>query len=641
MSASGPSDSWEILPIGINGEIFRQRAGDSLSGLPSWTIVNLSGKTDEIHALVSKFVLKLVSDLPDLDLGGQTLASLLDTPQGNHWWWVQTSEKNPTRDPLVGQLYRLAIVRSVTESSDYDEIWISLEETALRKVVIRSQETIGNLQVLPCTDQGPKWWWDRHPLIRYWVHVTARLASFLAIRLLLFLVRWRSAAPTRGGVFFHTMYPYWWLDAFSEDATERFFSALPKNSPYQFAAWFVWPYRLWKNRTTAGRVVQSHRLIALQAFVTLQEAFRLLAISRFWRVVRFQRHMRKHVSVEFLSFQVGDLIGDDLARSLTGSEMPLDELVSCAVRNFGLEIQPRALIYRMELQTIENGLLFGARGITETIGFQYDPVVDNFLPLWFEIGELARSAGSGTLVSGRPMPEGILVCGGGSNRRLISYGYPGGRIARCGPQRHRRLLARRNRVESRAELRQQLDLPEDDPVLLIALALVESETAALFSALIEVCKELPNVRLVVKTHPTKLIPEQALIDGMSELGPDRAVLMPDGADVYEYIPAADAMICIGSIIAFDALVQGVMPVVFEDHATFAGSSLASYDRAMFIVQDVVELRSAIAHILTGSQTFKKKKECWPDLLDETFGDLDTPLFEQLKDGLYELGISLD
>jgi len=639
-SASASSDSWDLLPIGINGDVFNHRIGASLRELPSCAVVDLSHVTSKAHALVNGFVLELVGRLPGLDLGGETLAGLLDTPDGNHWWWVQTSEKNPIRDPLVGQLYRLALVRLIVESRTYDEIWLHLSEAPLRKAVIGSQRGAVQLRVLPCRDRGPRRRWDRHPLIRYWVHVWANLASFLAIRLLLLVARWPNPDTESGGVFFYTMYPYWWLDPFSEDATERFFSALPDDAPQQFAAWLLWPRLLWKNRQAVRGVVQSRRMIPLQDFVSMPEALSLLSIRRFWKVVRFQWRMRRHLAVEFAGFEVGGLIADDVTRSLTGSEMLRDDLLSHAVRTFSETVRPRALVYRMELQTGENALLFGARRRTETIGFLHSSGVDNFLPLWFEPGELARPVDPNALLGGRPMPDGILVCGGGSIRRLVSYGYPECRIARCGAQRHGRLLVRRSRAEGQLALRGRLNLPKERPVVLVALALIEAETAALFGALTEACIGLPDVMLVIKKHPGKLTQDRAMNDALEELGPDRATLMPAGADVYDYLPAADAMACLGSTIAFDALALGVMPVVFEDRATFAGTSIASYEHSMFIVRDGHELGSALNHILTNSGPFRKRRESWPEVLDKVFGDFDTPLFEQLRNGLEQLGVSL-
>ena len=116
--------------------------------------------------------------------------------------------------------------------------------------------------------------------------------------------------------------------------------------------------------------------------------------------------------------------------------------------------------------------------------------------------------------------------------------------------------------------------------------------------------------------------------------------MPARADVYEYLAASDAVLCIGSWIAFDAMALGVMPFVFQDSATFAGTSLSSYEHGLFVVRGATDLSLAIGEVFSAGPVTAEKKGQWPGIISSVFGDLETPLMSQLSNGIGGIGIPL-
>lgn len=636
-SESLPRDSWHLLPLGISPASFQQRSANDLKGLPNWEVVGTRDIPDTARSLVKEFVLDSTRDLPYMDLGGATLAEMLQATEGNHWWWLQTSEKNPLRDPLVGQLYRVAMVRLVMETTAYDEVWLQVAEAPVR-AAIRSATEPPTLRVLPTRDRKPKRWWDTFPLLRHWVHVGVTLANFLGVKIILALTRWPWPRALNGGLFFFTMYPYWWLRPAELTAQERFFSQLPHPSN-QYLTWLVWPLKIWSKRRGMADLIRTRRLVPLQRYLSVFDGLRILSPRLFGRTVRFQRHMRRHLEFDLLGCQVGPLIANDLARSLTGSSMFGAFLLSGAIRKFAEETSPQAIVHRLEFQTDENSLHLGASGCVQTVGFLHSPIVDNFLPMRFTHGELSGKGEAAHARLDRPLPDSVLVCGSGGAGILTGDGFPEERISTCGPQRHGPLLTRLSTREPRKDTRGRLGLQLDEPILLVALALLEAETEGLFCALAGACAGT-GMRLQIKTHPNQLGEDKALTAALADMAPGQASIVPAGADIYEYIAASDALLCIGSWIAFDAMALGVMPLVFQDAATFAGTSLESYERGLFTVRDAIELRTALDDVFSSGPTSTEKRGHWPEITSSVFGDLETPLAPQLSRGIEHLDIGV-
>jgi hypothetical protein len=199
-------------------------------------------------------------------------------------------------------------------------------------------------------------------------------------------------------------------------------------------------------------------------------------------------------------------------------------------------------------------------------------------------------------------------------------------------------MAYRARQPDRAVLRERLALTAQGVVVFVALAIVEADTEALFGALVEGCRDLGDVQLVVKTHPNRPKGDPALHATLDALGRARATTMPDSGSMYDYIAAADCMVCIGSMIAFEAMALGIMPIVFDNPSTYGSVSLAAYEEGVFNVRNAPELRAAVDEVRRDSPAARAKRARWPELLDRVLGDLERPLGLQMTDALARLDV---
>jgi len=630
-------DGWDVLLLGPSGAWYRWRHASGPQADDRWRIVDPAPFAARASDLVGDFLVQFMVRLPDLDLGGQTLARLLESSDGNLWWYLEVAEKGPYRGPLVGQLYQLALARLVIAQTPYNSVRVSLADAALAEVFEAAQQSIAGLEIVKTASSRPPRWWDEWPLVRYWVHAASAALNLLLVKLL--IAGTRAPEVGRDALVCFTFYPAWWARPFSAAPDDRFFSDLAGAGARAYLAWIGSPLALWRHRRRVRKTLVSRRFVVLQSYVRLREAIALLGWRGAARARRFERRMRQAIAARFAGFDVGLLIGREISQSLTSGEPLQDVLLARAVRRAAAALRPRAVLYRLEFQPTENALVRGLAGLSASVGFLHYPFGRHYLPMRFAPGEVDRHLRRAD--RDRPLPDAVIACGAAGVEHFAESGYPRPRLAVCGPQRYGRLIEYRRRREPRERVRGRIGLPADVPVYLVALAIAQDDTEALFAALVEALGDRADYRLIVRTHPNRPQGDPGLRAALDALGSARASLMQPGQDLYDCLAAADAMICIGSMIAFEAMALGTMPIVFENPASFAALSLAEYEDGLFVVRDGRELGGALDAVQRDTGAAAAKRRSWPAVLERVLGDLETPLAGQLMRALGEAGVMPD
>jgi hypothetical protein len=313
------------------------------------------------------------------------------------------------------------------------------------------------------------------------------------------------------------------------------------------------------------------------------------------------------------------------------------QLIASAVDELGRVAEPKAMLYRHEFQTVDNALLSGVRGRFPTVGFWHAPWGPNYLPTRVGPGANTYSSHRGAEPLLAPLPDHMIVPGAVGRQRLEQEGYPGARIAHCGPLKHAGLLDQIAGQSSRVKLRRRLGIDPDAWVVFVALQIVETDTEALFANLSEASRTSEPLELVVKSHPNRPDGESAMHHALATMA--NASLVPPDADLYDYIRAADAMVLLGSNIAFEAIALGVMPVVFENPSTFPANSMSHFEEGLYVVRDAATLAAALRDIRLGLEPARRRVEAWPSLLARTYGDMQTDTAVQLDTALVNLGVA--
>jgi len=621
---------WDVLLLGRTNAWFEWRY-PSPKPRP-WRLVDPAPFATAAADRVGAFLVDLVARLPGMPLGGTTLHELLASPGGSLWWFLEITEKGPFRGPLVGQLYRAALAALAAERQPYAEVRVSLAERALAESFTRAAAAGAPFTVEEAPAAPLARWYEARPALRYWLHAVAAVARNLAVKV--WVAVWGDGTQsTTGGLTAFTFFPAWWTKPFSPHASDRFFSHLGEAGVHYYLTWVSTAGPLWRHPKAARQVMRARGMAILQADVWARDLAGLLSPGRFARVRRFEHDMRPLLSARFGDLDVGPLVASEVSRSLTGGEFTLSTLLARATARRAARLRPAAVLYRIEFQPFENALLRGLRGLSHAIGFLHYPFGRHYLATRFAPGEVRRYLAATDPARDRPLPDGIIACGETGIEHATASGYPRRRCTPCGPQRFGRLLEYRRGYDTRENARRRLALPLDLPVYFVTLAITEDDTEALFGALVEALGHSAGYRLVVRAHPNRPEGDPSLRSALAALGSDRASLMDPHHDLYDVMRAADAIVCIGSMIAFEAIALGCMPVVFENSSSFPALSLAEFDEGLFVARNGRELAAALQAIGDHDVTVEAKRTRWPDLLARVLGDLDTPLSAQLARAL--------
>jgi hypothetical protein len=623
---SGDAPGTDVLLLGLSPEWFAQRDDGRRQPDRGVRFVDCTPLAADAHRDVAAFVVDLVATLPHLPLEGSALDNLLRDRDDNLWWMLEISERSPFRGQLIRRLYELALLRLVATAQPYAKITCEITDTWLA-AAIQTAAGLPNVTVtISAGPSVPRTWRD-HFVASLCIHACSQVVSALAIRAIAFIARWPNPASVSGEDASFSLFPRWWERPFESETQDRFLPETKAAGPYHYVVWMHGVRALWRHRNRVRAVVAEHRFVVLQRFIGLAGAASAISPGRLWRLWRAHQRARA-LRVAFRGFEVGRLVAHDLAHSLSGGEVLQDLLLRRAVAAYVGESRPRSVLYRAEFQPAEHALVAGLRGRALSIGFIHHPFGEYYLAMRFADGEITRSLRGD--VAAQPLPDAFVCNGAAEADHVTRDGYPRGRVALCGPQRLGRLLARPVESAGRAALRRQLAVASM-PTFFVALAIVEADTEALFGALTEAARTLPPFQLLVRTHPNRPEGDPALLTMAESMG-DRLRLLPSGAgvDVYDYIAASDAMICIGSTIAFEAMVLGTMPIVFENPATFNVTSLVEFDAALFVARNTDELRLAIDAVQRDLPAAQVRRGHWPQTIERVLGDLRSPLAAQLR-----------
>ena len=631
LNGAPDAGAWDVLLLGRSNPWYRWQCHGTAD---AWRLIDPTPFATAAAERTGDFLVDLLHRLPEQTHGGVALNALMDERGGSLWWLQEITEKGPFRGPLVGQLYRLALIESVLASEHYAAVRVALADAPVADVVRRSG---GHDPAISVDATGtPRPAWEEHPLVRYWIYTLAVAVRTLAVKL--WAALWFRPAPAdTGRLAAFTFYPAWWTAPFSGRPADRFFSSLPGETFGTYLAWISSARALWRNRRGALQGLHARRLHVLQTDVTMRDLWRLISLRRFARVVRLERRYRPALSVRFGRFDVSALIGAELSRSATGGEFAMSTLIVHAVGRAARRLSPAAVLYRLEFQPFENALVRGLHGLAPAVGFLHYPFGRHYLSTRFAGGEVAGHLARRN-DRARPLPDGVIACGASGVARAVAAGFPRGRCTECGPQRFGRLLDYHRAPKD--STRERLGWPLRERVYFVTLAIVAEDTEALFGAAAEALKGVADYRLIVRTHPNRPEGDPPLRAAMAVFPPGRLSLMDPRQDIYDHMAAADALICIGSMIAFEAMALGCMPIVFENPSSFPALSLADFTDGLFVARDDRELAAALASIAADDTVAREKRARWPALLSRVLGDRETPLPAQLTRALGQLEIGV-
>lgn len=622
-------EAWDVLLLGLSVDWYTHRHPP----IASLHLIDVSPIAPRAHAEVAAFLVPYVHALGLMPLGERSLQQLMTRPDSSGepepspWWYAEITEKGPYRGPLVGQLYRVAVAAGVIASKSYQHVAVSLADVALRRVFARHASRLSHWSLAPARNELRPLT-RRFPLAALAFRIGMEASRLIGARFLAKVIA--ATTPTqqwRGRPIVFTFFPEWWSNWTSARPSDRFFGAPADGGVAGYLAWCSSLRQLWRHRGSVTTAMRDLQIRPLQSWSRLGD----ISYRSLWHLWIFLRSMRAHVQGTMCGFDVAPLVSEELTRSLASVEMVRNRVVARAVRRAVANARPSAVLYRLEWQPLENALLAGVSGLAAGVGYLHYPFGDRYLATRFSDGELSTPSSSGRDGT-RPMPDAIVASGRALLHRVTSQGYPENQTALIGPQRYVRLIGRRQSL-SKAERKQRLGVPPSSWLVVVAPAILPADAAALAAALLVAARQIPSIHVILRTHPNQPDPGPAMSEVMTTIGPDSASLMPRDADLYEYLESADCLLCIGSMIAFEAMALGTMPVVFENPATYAATSLREFEPALYVVTDGASLAAALAELAKDGPGARARRVQWPATIDSVLGDLDQPAGRQLTAAL--------
>jgi hypothetical protein len=354
-----------------------------------------------------------------------------------------------------------------------------------------------------------------------------------------------------------------------------------------------------------------------------------------WRAVLFFLKAHDRIRASFLGADIARLVEEELQRSLSSTEVFRNLVLVRAMKVLSGSSSVKGLIYRLEFQPFECALLYGVKGRTRAVAFQHSLFGRNYLPYFFVPGELSEKGAGGSDAWAMPLPDLVLTSGGFGREIMVRNGLASQAVVVCGPVRYsalrRYLLCQRDRVGLRASL----GIPADATVLLVATAVSREEARGLFAALAETLPRDKEVRLIFKSHPA--LPMDAEFTRMvGERGGSASYhILTPGVEFYDVLAAADAVVLTSSTLALEAVVLGVLPIVFDSGAVFDPKAVEPDECGGLLVRNAEELGGAIRQVVTRDPGLNALRTRWPDLvsrwLDRFEPDPDTRFVEILRE----------
>ena len=609
--AGGGDSVVDVLPLGISQDHYRVSHGKLLERLGKWKFAETSQATAQARSAIRECVPQLMVQLRNGQFNSE--GSLLDQFQHdgfNAWWFLEVSEKSAYRGLLINRLFYLALVQSVMNATICRKVCLCLNDAVL------SQSMAGGLAKLNIdyvivegkgrvTSSGVLSWLSVHLRNALGVGILQALQRLMVRGLRIS----NCQLPSSQSVLLFSFYPRMWSSPYSEEASEWFFGLFPKffpdQQPVHYSIWLTaWPWEIWERRRELRSFFRHQKAFCLTRFAGLR-AIAGLFYPKWWLLhFRLSGMQRRNKSLRFAAFDVGSMVYEELHRSLSSSEFFRDLLLIRAWRNLSKSFSVAAVLYRLEFQPFENAILYGVRDRARTVGFQHSSFGRNYLPYHFMPGELSSSPHAGSM----PLADLVVMSGEFGREVMLKNGCRPELVEVCGPLRYRNLLSKVNqRSDRRAEACKRLGVNRTTKILVVATSVSRQDAEGLLAALQECAAVLEGAMIMFKSHPALPLEKKFLEVARSCVGLSQCRVLASVQELYDALLLANVAIVNNSTVAFEALVLGVVPVIFDSGSVFDPKAMESDEWAGMIASNAEQLGLVLQSAMDGGEELDVKR----------------------------------
>lgn len=609
--ASGDASVVELLPLGISQDQYRVSHGELLDGLGKWKFVETAQAINHARSAIREFVPQLMVQVRKGHLDDK--GSLLDQLQHkgfNAWWFLEISEKSAYRGLLINRLYYLALVQSVINSTAYRKVCLCLDDAILSQSLA---DGLAKLNVdcvrvegkSKSTSLGVVSWLSSHLRNAVGVGILQILQQVMvrALRIA------DCQLPPSQSILLFSFYPRMWSAPYTDKASEWFFGPLPKFFPDQQPVYYsIWlttrPWEIWARRRELRSFFRHQMALCLTRFAGLKAIASLFHPKWWFLHLRLSGMQRNDRSLRFTVFDVGYMVYEELHRSLSSPEFFRDLLLVHAWRNLSKALLVAAVLYRLEFQPFENAILYGVRNWARAVAFQHSLFGRNYLPYHFVPDELRYSCQAGAM----PLADLNIMSGEFGRAVMLKNGCRPESVEVCGPLRYRTLLRRPNqRSGGNAEAYKRFGVEQTTKVLVVTTAVSRQDAEGLLVALRECAGFLKDTMIMFRSHPALPLEKQFAELARSCGGLSHYRILTSVEELYDALLLAKCAVVNNSTVAFEALVLGVVPVIFDTGSVFDPKALELDEWAGMIAANAEQLGLVLRSAMEGGEGLLSKR----------------------------------
>lgn len=638
---------YELLTLGINGEVFARINSEKLSSRPI-KILKIDAWSEEAQKQVRELVPGLIYRFPREEFKpGINLLKMFRLADGsNFWWFLEISEKGALRTPLIKRLYYWEIIKAALKDQNYKEIWLDLKDAILIRTLRSNQKRLPALKVISPGARNIRSELESSAVffvINCGLRAVKEMLRVIGRRFVLRVIGKgnRQKLPSRSMAFF-SFFPYFWIKSTGRGMIENFFREVPSwiklYNPVGFVVWLSWgPLELWKNRAMLGSV---NSMILMENYLKGHDfilVFKEIMIYLI-RAIKYRLNVRKHIRVIRDDWDLTEMVRDELDYSLINAEAVRCFWIKAAIRQLTKLNQLAALVYRIEFQPHERALEYGARDNCRTIALQHQAIARNHLQYFFPKDEMTQYYHDKQNSDGLPLPYRFVVAGEYPYEVLRSGGVPAEALRLCGPLRYAGLINYLKNPGSKSELRRKYDYPRSQTIYLIATPSARDEMSVFMNTLLRVLKELESQDLFLfKSHPV-FKHDTEIADMIKRLYPQMQYqFLADEVNLCELLRLSDALLLTGTTVGVEAICLGTVPILFDIDSTFSLNPLLEIKEACLWVKNAKELKRALQAIKDESN-LKEVKSHWKDAIGKAFYDIANDPRKRFVDILAQEGI---
>ena len=560
-------------------------------------LIDISEFIPEANEMVRKFYSTDYLDFIGDFLSNLSKEELLDVA------FLDFTERSPFKGSLANQLYLLSLTHLVMVKYNSELVSVEFEDKNLNHLVSEKPHNIVRI---------------KNTYSRYLLQVLRFFFLNFVFPKILGLLKKSKNRITNC---FFTIYPYWWLGSSTADPEERFFPKINEQTTESKSGYLVWLEDSLLNIWTRRHLIRSFRkrddVKFLNSYISLRDFAPLISFRKLPTFRKFLCWEINKTELRIGTFNVSPLVWQDVARSLSEGEYVRSKLVNSAIKRYVGESQPATLVFRYENQPIDRAVINGAGQGTKSVGYWHTSLsqCENYMSLWnildlekiFSMKEIANSIWPSHML----YPN--IIC----RESILREGYPADLMYQIELTRHQKVIDLY--LAQIAASAYPVDKSKQrHRAIVVALTADKISSVLMLSATMIACRDFKELEILVKPHPAWSFNLKEFQLTHKDLGLREVVIVKNDNIIFKILQEADLLVTSGTQMAFEGMLLGVMPIIYEPKYRFNPTNFDSFSGICFRTDSDIELGEFVRLNLENDAIVASKKMLWPNFLNTFF-----------------------